>query len=555
MRRLALAIFVLALAAPGSASAARFAIGVENGADSRAVAQRIELRTGNQVSRIGPFALSVRAADASGLSSVTGVAWVERIRASRRLTFTPSDPLAFRQWYLSRIHAFDAWSQVPSLAGVRVAVLDSGIDSVHPDLQNRIVDGKSFVASSWENDTNGHGTFVAGEIAAATNNALGIAGVGFPATLLIAKIVRSDGTISPDAEAAAIRWAVDNDARVINMSFGGVRDPRNPDGDTYSPLEAAAVRYAVSKGVLVVAAVGNADNAPTEPWGYAGYPAALPHVLGVSALARDGSVPNFSNRDRRHNDIAAPGEGIFSTLPRALTSELRPGCLLQGYSDCGPVEFRRGEGTSFSAPQVAGAAAVLFGVTPLATADQVAYALTRSAADADPDTGCVRCSTGHDALTGWGLLDVTNAVRTLSDAPPNQDRYEANDEAAFAASLWGRKGQRIRATIDYWDDRVDAYRIKLRPGQRLVARLHGPIGANANLFLWKPGTKRIGGKSANRRLLAAQSRTPGSRERIRLTVRQKGWYYLVVRVSTPGSGRYALRYRKRAPLARPAALP
>lgn len=554
MKRLVLATFVLALAAPGSASAARFAIGVEKSADSRAVAQRIEARTGNQVSRIGSFALSVRAPDAAGLSAVPGVAWVERIRASRRLMFTPSDPLAIRQWYLSRIHAFDAWSQLPNLAGVRVAVLDSGIDSGHPDLQNRIADGKSFVASSWENDTNGHGTFVAGQIAAATNNAQGIAGVGFPATLLIAKIVRSDGTISPDAEAAAIRWAVDNRARVINLSFGGVRDPRNPDGDTYSPLEAAAVRYAVSKGVLVVAAVGNADNAPTAPWGYAGYPAALPHVLGVSSLARDGSVPTFSNRDIRHNDIAAPGESIFSTLPRALTSDSRPGCVLQGYSDCGPVEFRRGEGTSFSAPQVAGAAAVLFAVTPSATADQVAYVLTRSAEDADPDTGCIRCSSGHDALTGWGLLDVANAVRTLSDAPPDRDRYEANDEASIAPSLWGRQGQRIRATLDYWDDRVDAYKIKLRPRQRLVARLKGPIGANSNLFLWKPGTQRISGRSAERRLLAAVSKSPGSIERLRLNVRRGGWYYLVVKVSTPGSGRYTLRFRKHPRVERQATL-
>jgi subtilisin family serine protease len=545
MRRLALATFLVALAAPGSASAARFAIGVEDGADSRAVAQRIEAQTGSRVSRIGPFALSARAPNAGSLSSVIGVAWVERIRASRRLMFTPSDPFAVRQWYLSRIHAFDAWPQVPNLAGVRVAVLDSGIDSAHPELQSRIADGRSFVASSWENDTNGHGTFVAGEIAAALNNSQGIAGVGFPAQLLVAKIVRADGTISPDAEASAIRWAVDNGARVINMSFGGVRDPSDPDGDTYSPLEAAAVRYAVDKGVLVVAAVGNADNAPTEPWGYAGYPAALPHVLGVSAIARDGSVPNFSNRDRRHNDIAAPGEEIFSTLPRTLTLDAKPGCQPQSYSDCGPMEFRRGEGTSFSAPQVAGAAAVLFAVEPSATADQVANALTRSAADADPDTGCVRCSTGHDALTGWGLLDVANAVRRLSDSPPDSDRYEANDEASIAASLWGRKGQRIRATLDYWDDRVDVYKIKLRPRQRLVARLRGPIGANSNLFLWKPGTQRIGGKSVDRRLLAAQSKSPGSIERIRLNVTRKGWYYLVVKVSTPGSGRYMLRYRKR----------
>ena len=147
---------------------------------------------------------------------------------------------------------------------------------------------------------------------------------------MIAKIVRSDGTISPDAEARAIRWAVDHDARIINMSFGGVRDPHDPSQDTYSRVEAAAVQYAVDKGVLVVAAVGNADGAPTEPWGYAGYPAALPHVLGVSSIARDGTVPTFSNRDVRYNDIAAPGEGILSTLPHASDLDVAAGLPAPG---------------------------------------------------------------------------------------------------------------------------------------------------------------------------------------------------------------------------------
>ena len=555
MKRLALALFLLLLIAPAQASAARFAVGVERGADSRAVAKRIEARTGLHVSRFGPIALSLRAPDARAVRSVRGVAWVERMRPSRRLTFTPNDPYAVRQWYLSRTHAFEAWLQVPLLTRVRVAVLDSGIDAGHPELQNQIAAGESFVSSSWENDTNGHGTFVAGEIAAALNNAVGIAGVGFPATLLVAKIVRADGTISPDAEADAIRWAVENGARVINMSFGGVRVPHDPSSDTFSPLEAAAVRYAVSKGVLVVAAVGNSDNAPTEPWGFAGYPAALPHVLGVSAIARDGTVPVFSNRDRRYNDIAAPGEDVFSTLPRALTSNTKPGCAPQGYSDCGPSEFRRGEGTSFSAPLVTGAAAALLGVTPWARPDQVANVLTRSAADADPDTGCVRCTTGRDALTGWGLLDVESAVQAMTDSPPDADRYEVNDDVSLAASLWGRRGQSIRATIDYWDDRVDAYKVKLRPGQRFAALLRGPAGTNTNLFLWKPGTTRIGARSADRRLLAAQSKSPRSVERIRLTVRERGWYYLVVKASSPGAGSYSLRYRKRAPReARQAAL-
>lgn len=555
MRRLALAVFFLALVAPAPAMAARYAVGLQKGASPQLVAQRIEARTGRRVSTIAPFALTVDAGAARRLASIPGVAWVERLRSSRRLSFAPNDPLAVRQWYLNRIHAFDAWPTLPSLLGVRVAVIDSGIDAEHPELQNQIAAGASFVPSSWQSDTNGHGTFVAGEIAASLGNAQGIAGIGFPAELLIAKVVSSDGTISPEAEARAIRWAVDRGAQVINMSFGGVRDPSDRSRDTYSPLEAAAVQYAVSKGALIVAAVGNADSAPEEPWGYAGYPAALPHVLGVSAVARDGSVPTFSNRDRLYNDIAAPGESIFSTLPRALTSSSRPGCVLQGYSDCGPVEFRRGDGTSFSAPQVSAAAALLFGSRAQIQPDQVATLLTRSAADADPDSGCSRCTSGRDALTGWGVLDVASAVQALEGTFPEQDRYESNDEAVTAAQIWGRKGQRIKATVDYWDDRIDVYRVKLRRGQDLVARLRGPGGTDTNLFLWKPGTKRVGGRAVDRRLLAAQSKSPGSSERIHVRVQESGWYFLEVKVSAPGAGSYSLRFRKRHQQAAAVALP
>ena len=544
MKRLVLAAFVLALAVPAQASAGRFAIGIQKRADTRVVAREVQAVTGEPVTTIGAFALSVRARHADDLS-VPGASWVERMRPTRRLSFTPNDPLIGKQWYLSRIHAFDAWPQLPALSTVRVAVLDSGVDDTHPDLQSRIVDGRSFVSSSWDTDTNGHGTFVAGEIGAALNNGMGIAGIGFPVELLIAKIVRSDGTISPDAEARAIHWAVDHGARVINMSFGGVRDPHDPSIDTYSPVEAAAVQYAVSKGVLVVAAVGNADSAPTEPWNYAGYPAALPHVLGVSALNRDGTVPSFSNRDYRYVDVAAPGESIFSTLPRALTASTRPACYLQGYSDCGPMEFRRGEGTSFAAPQVSAAAALLFATDPELQSDQVSTILERTAADSDRDTGCVRCYAGRDPLTGWGLLDVGSAVRALDSPLPDPDAYEPNDRVSMATALWGRRGQRIKATIDYWDDRHDIYKVKIRRGQTIAARLRGPAGSNLDLFLWKPGTPAVGGATVDRRFLAAQSRVPGSLDRIRVRVQKGGWYYLVVKVTAPGSGKYTLKYRKR----------
>jgi hypothetical protein len=219
------------------------------------------------------------------------------------------------------------------------------------------------------------------------------------------------------------------------------------------------------------------------------------------------------------------------------------------------MEFRRGEGTSFSAPQVSAAAALLFASDPSLQADQVSNILTRSALDTDHDTGCLRCTTGRDSLTGWGQLDIATAVRSLDDAPPDADQYEANDQVAQAASVWGRKGQRIRATIDYWDDRQDVYKIRVHRGQRLVVTLRGPAGANSNLFLWKPGTTSVGGAAVDRRFLAAQSKSPGSLDRIRLRVRQGGWYYVVVRISAPGSGKYVLKYRKRPRAGRPAARP
>ncbi len=172
---------------------------------------------------------------------------------------------------------------------MRVAVIDSGADLGHPDLAGRIVGARSFVGGSAQ-DTRGHGTIVAGIIAAELDNATGIAGLAPSAELLIAKVVAPSGTISVQAEARAIRWAVDNGARVLNISLGGLRDPRNPSRDTFSRLEEEAVAYAVKKGAVIVAAVGNSDQAPRTPWRFASYPAALPHVLGVSALDAQRSV-------------------------------------------------------------------------------------------------------------------------------------------------------------------------------------------------------------------------------------------------------------------------
>ena len=539
MKLLAAVGLALVLAAP--AQGARYAVGLVPGADANAVAARLDGRVTREHLALG--ALTVTSSEMPARRD--GVAWVERLDDARRLAFTPTDPLYPRQWYLEHVRAFASWAEPPPLAGPLVAVIDSGIDGDHPEFRDRIAAAKSFVGGRPTTDQQGHGTFVAGVIAA-LHDAKGTAGIAFGSKLLVGKVVRADGTVSLEAEVSAVRWAVDSGARVINLSLGGVRDPLNPERDTYSPLEAAAIEYAVERGVVVVAAVGNADQAPTRPWPFASYPSALPHVIGVSALARDGSVPEFSDRDRIFNDLAAPGQEIVSTFPRALS---KPGCTPVGYSDCGPEDYRHAEGTSFAAPQVSGAAALLLSVNPALTPDQVSSLLTRNAVDTNPATGCRECPFGRDQFSGWGRLDVTAAIaQAIAGKIPPADRLEANDDAGIQArTLYGSRGGRVDATIDFWDDQSDVYRVFLRSGQRLFASLSGRAGAK--LSLWRPGTTTVEGLSLRvQRQRIMQSRTRGTQERLAFRAprkRGRGWYYVQVKLGVPGTGPYTLAYTKR----------
>ena len=545
MSRLLLAA-AAALLLPAHAQAGRYAVGVEPGASLDAVAAGIERTTGSRPERkLAPLrVLVVDAPSARGLRALDGVEYVERVDTSRRVAFVPNDPLAPKQWHLEEDHAFDFWPELPALAGPRVAVIDSGVDGTHPDLAARIAGSRSFVGGSPLTDQQGHGTFVAGLIAAQTNNAQGVAGIAFGSQLLVAKVVRANRQVSLEAEADAIRWAVDNGARVVNLSLGGLRDPRDAGRDTYSPLEAAAVRYASTHGAVVVAAVGNADQAPSSPWPYASYPAALPHVIGVSALGKDGAVPLFSNRDPIYNDLAAPGQELVSTFPRQLTAQ-RASCPEQGYSICGPDEYRSAEGTSFAAPQVAAAAALVLAVRPLLQPDQVGHILTRSAEDVSAATGCKACPLLRDSYSGWGRLNVAKALAALSGPIPGADRFESNDDAGTQATPLRQARADFTATLDFWDDNVDVYKVYLRAKQRVVVTLDGPRGVNTDLVLWKPGTKRVQGLSlALLRQRAALSAKPGTREQISHRAKSAGWYYVEAKIVQPGAGAYRLRIAK-----------
>jgi subtilisin family serine protease len=456
------------------------------------------------------------------------------VATSAAAAFTPTNTYYARQWYLSRDNAFDAWPSPPALDPVKIAIIDSGVDCGLPDFQNQIAQAKSFVGGSACMDSQGHGTIVAGEIAGALNHA-GVVGLAYSADLLVAKVVAADGTIPLKAEAAGIRWAVNQGAQVINLSFGAVRDPKDPALDAYSKLEAKAVRYAVKNGVVVVAAVGNADEAPVTPWPYASWPAALPHVVGVGALTRSGNVPDFSDQDPVFVDIAAPGVGIFSTFPKHLTAA-QPGCAEQGYTDCAIGDYQKPEGTSFAAPQVSAAAAVLLGVDSSLTSSQVTRILERHADDVNATNGCDQCPVGRDRYSGWGSLDVSKAVGFVDsgDPRPPADRFEPNDKLSEAHKLWGKRPD-VTATLDYWDDPVDVYRVRLLRGQRLQARVAARF-SNASV-----GLTLVRHASMAR---VARTAKAGSTQLLSYRAAHMGWYDLELRLASQGGGRYALKLTK-----------
>ena len=541
MTRLALtfvAAAVVWLSAPAGADAARVAVGLSRGADAAAVINAIERRTGSRPESLAPIpALVVDLPAGRSLRGIRGIRYVEPL-VTRQLAFTPTDPLVSKQWYLTQSRFYESWVTLPAFERIPVAVIDSGVDTGHPELARKVLGAKSFVGGSARQDTLGHGTFVAGLIAAGVDNGIGIAGLAPSAELLVAKVVTRSRAIPVEAEAKAIRWAVENGARVINMSLGGARDPLDPSRDTYSRLEADAIAYAVSNGAVVVAAVGNSPEGQS-PGKYASYPAALPHVLGVSATNDTGGIPDFSNRDRIFNDIAAPGLQIISILPRSLTARF-PACAEQGYSSCGSDEYREAQGTSFAAPQVSAAAAVLLSLRPTLRPEQVNGILRSTTVDLNEATGCSSCAIGRDAYSGWGRLDVAAAIAALAKRLPIRDFYEANDDAGSRAYPTSGSNRRIKATVDFWDDQDDVYAIRLKKGQPVYVGLTGSDpSVDLSLAFWLPQARSIESVSSLRFRARVSART-GARQYLSYRARATGTYFVQVRMSSPGLTRYRL---------------
>jgi hypothetical protein len=191
---------------------------------------------------------------------------------------------------------------------------------------------------------------------------------------------------------------------------------------------------------------------------------------------------------------------------------------------------------------VSAAAAVLLGLYPSLTSSQVTRILERHTDDVDAASGCVQCPTGRDKYSGWGALDVMKAVNFLdagNQLPPS-DRLEPNDSAAQARKVWGNRPA-VTATLDYWDDVRDVYRVHLDKGQRLQARFAAHWSrAEVGLTLWQPGLRVLRGRKGQVAATAHAGRT----QRLAYRAAHAGWYYLQLRIAHHGGGRYALQVTK-----------
>jgi serine protease len=316
----------------------------------------------------------------------------------RRASQLPTDPLysSNQRTYTTTVRLPAAWDRSTGSRKVQIAVLDTGVDRDHPDLQGKLLlPGFNTVnpGASVEDD-HGHGTFVSGIAAGRTNNGLGVAGVAWLSRVMPIKVLGANGSGTDADVVEGIQWAVSHGADVINLSLGG--EGRSAAIDQW-------VKYAVDHNVVVVAAAGN-DGVDTP-----NYPAASPGAISVGATDPGGQLAHFSNWGD-WLDLVAPGMDIVSTARG------------NGYAI--------GDGTSFAAPLTAGVAAMVRARWPSMAARDVAARLIDSTKDV--------AGQGRDPWTGRGLLDAAAAVGAKPRQPvaiPARDALEPDGTPDRATPL------------------------------------------------------------------------------------------------------------------------
>ena len=389
------------------------------------------------------------------------------------------------------------------------AVIDSAVDTTHPDLQGIRVIGDPTVSDI-------HGTAVASTITGQANG-VGMVGV-FPGTPLLSI---GSGLAASDL-IKAISTAVENKAKIINMSWGG------PSPNFAMFVEIA---YAVSQGVLPVAAAGN-DRDTALPDGSTNpvvFPAAYPHVLSVSAIGPSGKSSDFSTANGAV-DVSAPGESVLTAVPVALDTT---DGVQDGYS--------RLDGTSFASPIVAGVAAWLETVRPDLSGREVGDILRYSATDVgDP---------GYDSDTGYGMVNLSGA---LAQERPASDGIEVNDDIEWTNGkrfdkpdpyLYRGLTRRGVATgaVDTWKDPADVFRIQMPRRSRFKVTLRTSRGSDPDLGVFNAKATTI---YKRRGLVDISSKGVSRTETLTFTNSgsQKATAYVVVYAPSAKANRYDATY-------------
>ncbi|MFD7704863.1 type VII secretion-associated serine protease mycosin [Streptomyces caelestis] len=321
-------------------------------------------------------------------------------------TAAHADGIRARQWSLEAMHTEEVWRTTKG-AGVTVAVLDTGVEADHPDLDGNVLAGKDLVgfgASEGDRAWARHGTAMAGIIAGhghGPGNADGVMGVAPEAKILPVRVILEDGDPSRaearktrgNALAEGIRWAADHGADVINLSLGDDSASAHPE-----PSEDQAIQYALRKGVTVVASAGNGG----EKGDHVSYPAAYPGVIAVAAVDRYGTRAPFSTR-RWYATVSAPGVDVIIADP--------------------DHKYYEGWGTSAAAAFVSGAVALVRAAHPDLTPAQIKRLLQDTARNAPAD--------GRDDSRGFGFVDPAAAIEAASRMEPEGLKSAAYGEKYF----------------------------------------------------------------------------------------------------------------------------
>jgi thermitase len=282
---------------------------------------------------------------------------------------TANDPLFTQgsQWHLSKIQAPSAWDISTGSTSVVVAVVDSGVRASHPDLAGKVLAGYDFIANDSDpTDENGHGTAVAGVVAPASNNSIGVTGVAWLNPILPVRVLDAAGSGSYSAICNGITYAADRGARVINLSLGGTSSSRALQD---------AVNYAWNKKCVLIAAAGNNGN------NIAVYPGACSNVVAVSATDSADVRPTWSNYGS-YVDVAAPGVNVTTLY--------------------GADQYAGWNGTSFSSPVTAGVVALMASANPLLNNAQLVDLLLKNSDDIG--------AAGYDVYYGNGRVNAFRAV-------------------------------------------------------------------------------------------------------------------------------------------------